>query len=285
MNDRLKRRRPAAARLLALALAACLGAHAALAADTEDEGPPAAADSAQARAILKQMATFLASQKSFRVEISSAYDAMQPTGQKIEFLDKRTLTVRRPHDLRAETERSDGVKTTVVMNSDTITAQQVSQNLYAQIPAKPSLDESLAYFMRDLRMRMPLAMLLASDLPARLDKRVVQADLVEETSILGKPAHHIAGSTGNVDFQVWVGSGKEPLPYRIVLTYRDAPGQPQFRASFSDWDLSPWTMSSTFEPKIAKGAKRIAFVAQVKAAAAPVAASADQVSSAKGAAK
>jgi len=234
---------------------------------TEPEAsPPAPGDSQEARAILNEMATFLAAQKGFSVEIAAAHDTVQASGQKIEFLDKRKLTVRRPHDLRIEVEGSDGEQSEVVMNSRTITAQTVSGKKYAQTEAKASLDDSVAYFLKDLRMRLPLAMLLVTTLPQQLEKRLVQAEIVEDTDILGTPTTHISGSTDTVDFQIWVGDGKKPLPYRIVLTYRDAEGQPQFRANFSDWEVSPWISSSTFEPKIAKGAERIAFLTQVKAA-------------------
>lgn len=228
--------------------------------------PATPGDSQEARAILKGMATYLAGQKTFAVHIDCAHDSVQATGQKIEFLDKRKVTVRRPHDLRVEVESSDGDRSEVVMNSRTITAQTVTDGKYAQIEAKASLDDSVVYFLKDLQMRLPLAMLLVTTLPQQLEKRLVQAEIVEDTDILGVPTTHISGSTDTVDFQIWIADGKRPLPYRVVLTYREAEGQPQFRAMFSDWDLSPWVSASTFEAKIDKKAERIAFLTQVNAA-------------------
>lgn len=231
---------------------------------------PAAVDSPEAHALLQRMATFLAAQKAFRVTVDCAHDTVQPSGQKIEFLDRRTLTLKRPDSLRMDVEAGDGDRSLVVMNPATITAQKLSENVYAQAEAKPTLEESLRFFIRDLRMRMPLALLLVGTLPDELGKRVVQADVVGDSTVLGRPAVQVAGSTGSVDFQVWIADGDRPLPLRIVLTYRDADGEPQFRANFSDWDLSPWTWKSTFEPKIGKDARRIAFLTQVRLAA-PVA--------------
>jgi hypothetical protein len=238
-------------------------------AQTEEASP--AAESEPAREILNRMAAFLAGQKAFRVDILSAHDSVQADGAKLEFLDKRVLTVRRPNDMRLDVERSDGDRTVVVINGRQITAQHLNDNVYAQIEAKPSLDESLTYFLKDLNMRLPLAMLLASDLPQQLDKRITHLEYVEKTSILGEPAHQIAGSTDSVDFQIWVSAGKKPLIQRLVLTYPDAEGEPQFRASFANWDLSPWVKEATFEPKLDKSARRIAFLPQVKTASASTA--------------
>jgi hypothetical protein len=54
------------------------------------------------------------------------------------------------------------------------------------------------------------------------------------------PCDHLAVRTaGGVDFQVWIAQGDEPLPRRIVITYKDENGQPQFWADFSNWNLAP----------------------------------------------
>ena len=53
------------------------------------------------------------------------------------------------------------------------------------------------------------------------------------------PCDHIAARTATVDFQVWVAEGERPLPRRVVITYLEEEGQPQFRAQFSDWNLTP----------------------------------------------
>src|SRR5207253_2054836 len=163
------------------------------------------------------------------------------------------------------------------INPATITAMDLNKKVYAQTESKASLDDSLKFLLRDLRMQLPMALLLSSQLPAALGKRVVQVDYVERTTLFGKPVHHIAGSTNSIDFQMWIGADKQPLPYRIVLTYRDAEGEPQFRGQFSNWELSPWIRSATFAPSVAN-AHRIAFLPQIKAAAAAQAAPAQSAS-------
>jgi hypothetical protein len=104
----------------------------------------------------------------------------------------------------------------------------------------------VVHFVRDLGMRLPLAVLPLGNLPAELQQRVQSVEYVEKTATLGTPAHHLVGRTGTVDFQLWIADGNQPLPVRAVLTYRNDPGQPQFRAEFSDWNLATEPTDSTF---------------------------------------
>jgi hypothetical protein len=48
------------------------------------------------------------------------------------------------------------------------------------------------------------------------------------------------------DVQVWIARGDEPVPRRIVITYRQIEGQPQFWAQFTDWNFSPELSDTTF---------------------------------------
>ncbi len=249
------------------------------AAESPLAGPAAAAPvepHADAEAILMGMAELLSRTQRFSVNVRSGYDAVQPSGQKIEFGDNRTLTVSRPDRLRAEAEHSGGDKQLVLFDGKAITVFSSPRNVYASISRPGNLDEAIAYFMRDLHMRLPLAMLLVSRLPAELERRVQSLDYVEKTNILGAPAHHLAGQTTTVDFQIWVADGGRPLPQRVVLTYNDSEGEPQFRAQFSDWNLAPEVTESMFAFTPPEGAEKIAFLPQLRAVAVPRKAAPDQ---------
>jgi hypothetical protein len=218
----------------------------------------------QAKAFLMGMAKFLAQTQRFSVNIRSGYDAVQESGQKIEFGEIRKLTVSRPDRLRIEVEQSNGNKNLVLFDGKEITVFSTPQNVYAKASKPGSLDEAIAYFIQELHMRLPLALLLVSRLPAEIERRVQALDYVEKTAILGVPSHHLAGRTETVDFQIWVAEGKRPLPLRVVLTYKNEDGQPQFRAQFSDWNLTPQVTDAMFAFTPPKGAKKIAFLPQLR---------------------
>ena len=230
------------------------------------KAPAAAAESEsqkQARAILMRMAEFLGHAPSFSVSVNGAYDSVQKSGQKIEWGENRKVTLSRPDRLRVEAERSDGGKTLAAFDGKQIVLIDTVNNVYATTPQEGGVDETIVHFVRDLGMRMPLAMLLVSGLPKEFENRVRSVDYVEKTNILGKPSHHLAARTDAVDFQVWVADGDQPLPLRIVLTYRKAAGQPQYWAQFSDWNLAPAINDTTFTLAAPAGAQKVAFAAEL----------------------
>lgn len=230
------------------------------------KAPAAAAvteSQAQASAILMRMADVLGGAQRFSVSVRGGYDAVQQSGQKIEFGDMRKVTLSRPDRLRMEGERSDGAKTVTVFTGKEIVLIDETSNVYATAPQPGGLDDTIFHFVRDLGMRLPLAVLLVSQLPAELKDRVRLVDYVEKTSIHGSTSHHLAARTDTVDFQVWVADGDTPLPQRVVITYKKAKGEPQFWAQFSDWNLAPAIEDSTFLAKPPDGAQKVAFAAQL----------------------
>jgi len=254
-----------AARVLSLAafvLASATAAQAQQAAPARKAPEPTAAQ-VQAREILMRMAAYLGGAEKFSVSLRAGYDAVQKNGQKIEFNEARSITLARPDKLRVEGERSDGAKTLVVFDGKQITLFDAARNVYA-VGAQPgSLDDSVVHFVRDLGMRLPLAVMLMSRMPAELDARVKSIDYVEKTGIFGAPAHHLAARGDGVDMQVWVADGDKPVPLRVVITYLKSPGQPQFRAQFADWNLAPATGDATFSAQIPAGAQKLPFAAQL----------------------
>lgn len=225
--------------------------------------PQAGPEATDAKGILQRMANYLAKTPAFAVNLNDSYDTLQASGEKIEFSATRKVVVSRPNGLRVEREGSDGEKQLVLYDGKDITIFSPSDNVYAQTAKPGGIDEAVKYFLKDLNMRLPLAVLLVSQLPAELERRTQSLDYVEKTTIHGQAAHHLAARTETVDYQVWIAEGPKPLPLRVLLTYKLEEGQPQFRAQFSDWNLAPQIDSNQFVFTPAEGAKKIAFLAQV----------------------
>lgn len=218
---------------------------------------------AAAKDIIMRMTKFLAKTPQFSVNLKSSYDVLQESGQMIEFGESRKIVLRRPDELRVEVAQSNGEQHLVQYDGKEITVFNPSQNVYAQASKPGGIDEAIMYFLRDLGMRLPLAMLLTSRLPAEIDRRTQSFNYVEKTVVDGMPVHHLAGRTETVDYQAWIPEGDQPLPLRIVLTYKDAEGHPAFRAQFSDWNLMPEVKDSLFSFAPSEGVQKIPFLAEL----------------------
>jgi hypothetical protein len=254
---KIKKRRGRPALLLAILAVPILSA--------QGQNPTASPAEPEAMPILKKMSEYLAQAGRFSVNVRNGYDVVQESGQKIEFGELRKVTVSRPDHMRIETERSDGEKGLVIFDGKQITVYLPNKNVYASASKPGTIDETIQYAVSDLKVRVPLAMMLLTTLPSEIDRRVVSADYVEKTTILDVPCDHLAVRTGQgVDFQVWVAQGEQPLPRRIVITYISETGQPQFWADFSDWNLAPEISDALFAFTPPNGAERIQFLAEVR---------------------
>jgi hypothetical protein len=247
---------------LAGAAALWLLAGAAGAVSPEEDAAAASDSQKEARDLLMAMAECLAGQDQFSVKLLAGYDVVQASGEKIEFLEARDIVLVRPDRLRIEERGGNGSTSGLLFDGSKITVWDGTEGVFSQADQPGTIDDAVVYFVRDLRMRLPLEAFLTSRLPVEFERRVRAVDYVEMTEAFGEPAHHLAGSTDTVDFQVWIADGERPLPLRIVLTYPE-PGQPQYRAQFSDWNLKPKVRKDSFAFQPPPEARKILFAVQL----------------------
>lgn len=231
----------------------------------------------EARALLQSMCNYLSGLKSFSFHSRNGYEVVQKNGQKVEFGESRIGVVARPDRMRLEESESDGNRDLLVFDGKLITVVATEDNVYAQAAQPPTLDDALVYFTRDLKMRMPLALMLSTQLKAALPDMTTEIDYVEHSEINGKRVHHLAGRTDSIDYQLWVADDNKPLPLRIIVTYRKAQGMPQYRSDISDWNTNPQITAATFQFKLPAGAKQIPFAVQATSAGAPAPAATGEV--------
>ena len=236
--------------------------------------PPAAPaadnpESAQARATLLTMADQLAKAQSFTVTVQAGYDVVQDSGQKIEFGETRKVFLSRPDHLRIDVEHSDGEQQQTYFDGKEIVIFDPREKVMARLSKPGTVDEGLYHLVGALKTRVPLSVLLATTFRKEMESRVTEIDLVEHTSIAGQQVDHLAARTPDVDFQVWITSGAKPVPLRVVITYKNVPGQPQFWANLSDWNFDPKIDPATFLFVPPAGTEAIPFMVPVAEQAGP----------------
>ena len=246
-------------------LAACLMAAASpviVQAQQSPSSPPVqvASDPAQAKALLMRMADYVATAQAFSVTVDASYDVVQGSGQKIEFGEIRHIILRRPDDLRVDLEQRDGAKEQVFFDGQKLTLFSPGENIYASLKRPGSVDDTINYFVYNLQTRLPLSVLLETSLPRALEQGVTEIAAVNDETLAGRAVEHLAARAKNVDFQVWIATGEEPVPLRVLITYKFAAGQPQFSASLSDWNFHPKIDPSEFVFVPPAGAESVAFM-------------------------
>jgi hypothetical protein len=183
---------------------------------------------------------------------------VQSDGQAIEFGATRQIAIRRPDRARVDAVDRTGARRHMIFDGRQIALVDEARNVYATSAFEGQLDGMLDHLQDELGVPTPLAELLATNLFELLSQSDT-ADWVDEQTIGGVACDHVAFRNAETGLQLWVPRAGQPLPRRIVITYEQAEGRPQFRADLRDWELSPVLEDSLFAFTPAEGAERIYF--------------------------
>lgn len=220
-----------------------------------------------AMAILKKSADYGSKTQRFSVTVDIGYDAVQDDGEKIEYGSVRNITIVRPNKARFDITERDGDKNGFIFDGSQISVFSGGQKVYATVQKTGTIDEAFDYFTDQLDMTLPPSQLFHNNLPTELTQLITSLRYVDEQTIAGVLCDHLAGTTGDTDFQIWIAKGDKPLAQRYIITYKKWEGEPQFRAQFSNWNLSPKISDSLFAFTPPKGAEQIPFAPPKRASA------------------
>jgi len=238
---------------LALAVMIASGAARAAPATTDAEIDP------EALAVLRGLADHLAAAQQFAFEAETSYDAVQESGVTVEFGASRRALVSRPNRLRLEGQRREGAKAVTIFDGEAIWVHSPAAEAYATVEQPEGMDDAIDFAVGTLRMKAPLVDLISPQFYETVMGELTRAFYLGETVVAGVPCEHVLLSNEYTDFQLWIATGEEPLPRRIVITYREEPGEPQFRAQFLDWDMAPANVEAQLKFTPPDGAERIRF--------------------------
>lgn len=209
--------------------------------------------------LLDASATFLASQQSLSLTSETSYEVLQRSGQMIEFGSIRKAKLKRPNKLRIITEDREGEQSGAIYNGQEFSIFDIDENVYATVSHTGDIDDAFEYITEELDTPIPLADFLYNDPLKVWKENLTAASYVADETLNGTPCAHLAFRNDVVDYQIWIGLGDKPLPYRLVIHYKQHRGMPQFRAELRDWKLSPKLNDKDFVFKPAEGAERIPF--------------------------
>ena len=208
---------------------------------------------------------FLSKAGSFSFTAEVEYDALQGNGERIEFGGVRKITVVRPDKLRVDIVERDGTKKVFIFDGKEIYYSDLEQNVYASVPRPGNINQAVNYFTQTLQMPLPLGQLISSGVSGMVKKEIYAGGFIEQSTINGVLCDHLAFRTKNIDFQVWIASEGDPLLMRLVIDYRSAPGEPQFRAMLKDWNFKPEVSDSLMVFKPGENMQKIAFAPVLRA--------------------
>jgi hypothetical protein len=220
--------------------------------------------SAEASAALAQMGKSLSSQQfSFQARTLRVYAAVD--GRFLHIGHTMKILVRRPDRLRVDIDGDDGV-TQVFYDGKTLVMFSPASKEYVSLPVPDTIESMIKEAEKRVHFDFPLEDFLSSTPDQALLSGVTAGKIVNQVTMDGAPANHLTlFQPPGLELELWLAADEKALPKRLFITYRSLPGQPNFIATFSDWNFSvtPTDADFTFQPP--EGAKQV----ELKSAAAP----------------
>ena len=216
---------------------------------------PAAADDGADR-ILKAMSDYLASQKTISATFDSDIEVITPDLQKIQFDSSGTIFLNRPNEIHAT--RTGGYSDVeLFFDGKTLTVYGKNINSYAQKDAPGSLSD-LVETLRQNSFGIPGADLLLPDAYKEMMAPVIDSKHIGLGVIGGVECEHLAFRTQETDWQIWIETGANPIPRKLVITSKAIGAAPQYTLVIKDWQTDAPADPSLFAFKAPEGAKEIA---------------------------
>lgn len=209
---------------------------------------PAISEEASA-AVMRMGQTLGAQQFSFQARTIRVYS--DTNGELLHIFHTMKVTVQRPNRLLVEVTGDDG-SNKLIFDGKTLTVFSGGQKKYATIPVP---EGTIAAMMQEAMGRLgvdfPLADLLTDAPNKAFLTGVTSGRVVDTITIEGSPYLHLFFSQPpGIELEVWLAKNDQSLPRRLIVTYRNLPGQPNFVAEFSDWNFNVHSSDAdfTFQP-------------------------------------
>jgi hypothetical protein len=209
----------------------------------------------EADRLLRQMTDYLASLQIFTVQSAALDEVVLKSGQKIQLASESQVSVQRPNRLRSE---QIGARNGLAFWYDgkSMTLECKANDTYSTVPAPATLDAAIDKARKEFEVDAPGADLLYSHPYDILTEQVTGGKVIGRETIEGVPANHLAFTGEEVDWQVWIQDGAQPLPLRYSITTKGMKGQPEFAVRLSHWETKARLDPSTFEFKAPTGGTR-----------------------------
>jgi hypothetical protein len=213
----------------------------------------------EAKQILKASTDFVASQQRFSTSTRNTLDVVLKSGQKIEFNSTGRQSVQRPNKLRAE-RTGDLAHQVVVYDGKSLAVYDPEAKEFSQIAAPGTLEEMLDFARQKLDIVAPASDLIYKNAYETLMEGVTEGTVLGKAVIEGARCDHLAFRAPQLDWQIWIQEGPQPLPRKFVITTLDLPNAPEFSVTVTEWNLQPTFDAQTFSFTPQAGAREIPFL-------------------------
>ena len=206
---------------------------------------------------LKEMSNYLMSAKTLGLVSQATRDVVTNDGQRIQLEGTATYKIRRPGFVIDYV--SDIKSRRFIYDGKNFTVYSPKLGFYASAPAPGTNKEVLDTIYSKFGIALPLEDLFrwgSDGANAARIQALRSAYKVGEATLDGVPTDHFAFREDDVDWEVWIQQGDQPLPLKLVIVDRNDPAKPAFSTRLK-WQINPTFTDADFAFVPDANAKRI----------------------------
>ncbi len=194
---------------------------------------------------IKEMSNYLMSAKTLGITSVGSLDVVTNDGQRIQLDGVTTYKARKPGFV---IDYESNIKSRrFIYDGKTFTVYSPKLGFYAQAPAPGTNKEVLDAIYEKYGISLPLVDLFRWGDGTNADRiqALKSAYEVGSATIDGVDTDHFAFREQDVDWEVWIQKGDQPLPRKLVIVDRTDPARPTFTARLS-WQVNPTFTDADF---------------------------------------
>jgi hypothetical protein len=205
---------------------------------------------------IKDMSNYLMSLNTVAITSRGSMDVVTNDGQRIQLDGVTNYKVRKPGFVIDYT--SDIKNRRFIYDGKTFTVYSPKLGYYASVPAPGTNKAVLDTIYNKFGIALPLEDLFRWGDGSNEDriKALRSAYEVGPATIDGVETDHFAFREADVDWEVWIQQGDQPLPRKLVIVDRSDPSRPTFTSRLT-WMVNPTFSDADFTFVPDANAKRI----------------------------
>lgn len=205
----------------------------------------APADAPDPNALLKRMSDYLAAQHDIGFSFGSDIEVVTDAQQKLAFVSSGTAVFSKPNKFSVH--RQGGyTDVSLVSDGNEVTVSGHRANVFAKAPMPAQMGD-FVHQLAELGVDSPAADLLLPDAYKQLTDGRVTGAVIGTGIVDGHECEHLAYRTPDVDWQLWIRTGDQPLPCLYIITSKHVAQAPQYSVRFSNWTVGQEPAADAFQ--------------------------------------
>lgn len=227
----------------------------------------AATETAQAEPtpeeIIAAATTTLKNLPQFSFEADLTEDVVSEDGAMIQVAHHMIYMAKRPDKISFRVD-GDELNKAWYYNGKTITAYDPERKTFSREAFPPTIDEALTKAHNELNLRLSLIGMARTNLYDILTDNVVKSTVIGLSRVNNQTCYQLLLERERVNVQLWIQTGDTLLLRKILITYKQQPGVPQWSAVITKWNISPELNDSLFEFTPPQDSRQIKFLKRIE---------------------